>query len=289
MKIILDIVMFLIFVLLCVDLWRGSVDEHLLGMGILSNFMDFDHDLIYSITDFLPKFGFDFRNLLFSCFFAILLVGAVFKHPKFVFLDFKEKLKDCGLVLRVRMFSIVLFWIVPCFFCVFASILNGNSYFVKNTDYDATDGNVGLLTKEREISQIFTVSENINSLEELRVSFNTAERKNDCVIKIFVLDLDEDKVLFSEEYETYKFNNVIPTTFKLNGIEVFSDKKYSVNFKILAEEKENSLSINKTLPKKDRKYEHLRKLKAAYGGEFAVLDGKKQNYNLSLDLLGKKV
>ncbi len=286
---ILDTVMFLVFVLLCVNLWRGSVDEHLLEKGFLGNFFNFDANLIYSITDFIPGSGIDFCNWLFSCFFALLLAGAVFKHPKFTLLNFKEDLKDCGLVLRVRMASIVLFWVFPCIFCVFVSASTKNSFFVKNTNYVANNGSVGLLTKRRDISQIFTVPENINSLEELRVSFNTANRKNDCSIKISIVDLDENKTLFSEEYETYKFNNIIPTKFKLHGVRVLNGKRYSVNFKMLDEEKENALTINKTLSMGDKKYRDLRKLNVVYGGEFSVVDEGKQKFNLSLDLLGKYV
>ena len=283
---VLDSVMFFIFVVLCSSLWRGSVDERLMEKGIFNNFIDFNYDVTTSFSDFIPKFGNNFSNWLFSCFSALMLFGAVFKHPKYMN-SFKEKLTGCNLVLRFRLISIFLFWIVPCLFCVFSSSLKGSSFFVKNTEYLVIDGCIGPLTKNREVEQIFTVPENISSLNELRVSFNTSDKVVDSKLIIYLKDVEKDKILFSREYETYRFKNIIATKFNLGIIPVESGKKYSFVFKTLKEDMENMLTINKTKPFIDERYKHLNKLDIVYGGDCALIEKETKKYNLSLDILGR--
>ena len=283
---ILDSVIFLILVVLCCSLWRGSVDERLMEKGILSSFVDFNYDVTTSLSEFIPKIGTDFSNWLFSCFSALMLFGAVFKHPKYM-VNFKEKLKGCNSILRFRTASTFLFWIVPCLICVFLSVAKGQSFFVKNTEYLAVNGCVELSKKREVVEQIFTVPQGISSLEELRVSFNTADRVVDGKLLISLKDVENDRILFSEEYETYKFKNIIATKFKLGNIAVEPKRQYSFIFKLIDEDKEHILTINKTKLKTDKKYRDLKKLEIVYGGDYSVVDGENKNYNFSLDVIGK--
>ena len=281
---ILDGFLFLVFSILCVVLWRGSVDENLMFNGVLKYFIDFEYVLVSSMSDFCILCD---KDILFSCFSGILLFCTVLKHPKFTIKSFSENVADCGLALRFRLFSILLFWILPCFSCILISFIRNNEFLVRNTNYAICGGNVGALTQNRVIQQYFKVPSNIERIEELRVSFDTSDKSSDCVFLLTIRDVTKDAVLFRKEYDAYIFKNIIPTKFNVDGIYVNPKSVYSVSLSLKGSFFDDFVpTINRTVDFEDRKYKKVRKSKLAFGGEYAVIDGEEKPYNICMDIIG---
>lgn len=281
---ILDGFLFLVFSILCVVLWRGSVDENLMFNGVLKYFIDFEYVLVCSMSDFCILYD---KDILFSCFSGLLLFCTVLKHPKFTFKSFSENVVDCGLALRFRLCSILLFWILPCFSCIVISSIGGREFFVRNTDYSICGGNVGALTQNMVVQQYFKVPNNIEQIEELRVSFDTSEKSSDCIFLLTIKDVTKDAVLFHKEYDAYNFKHIVPTKFNIDGVYVNSKSVYSVNLSLKDKFFDDFVpTINRTVNFEDKKYKRVSKAKLAFGGEYAVIDGEGKPYNICMDIIG---
>ena len=280
-----DIVMFLVFIILCLNLWRGSVDESLMSKGILKTIIDYNTQITVEMKELFFLSGVDVSNLLFGCFSGLLLSGAVFKHPAFSAKRLNEAI-CCNFVLRLRMASILIFWVIPAFFCVIKSKYDGVEYFVKNSNFLLYDGSVGVLTKGRQIQQNFKIPDTISKIEQIRVSFTTEDKIYDGILEVSIKDLTNDVVLFKEEYETIKFKHVVPTKLDVGEIDVSSNNLYCLNKKKKKPDNKNIISINKTKNFDDEKYRQLREYGNVFGGELVVCDGEKKQFNLCLDILG---
>ena len=111
---LLDIFLMLFFICYVVNMWRAYLDAYLdaylLSNGIFNNLLDIDN------TSLLMKgiFG-DKNSFAYTFFSGLLLLNALFKHPKYDFDNINEDISDAIPYIRLRLVIGMMIFIIPCF------------------------------------------------------------------------------------------------------------------------------------------------------------------------------
>ena len=119
--ILLDLLLYIIFIVFVTNWWQGTVDQGLLKNGILKVFMDVN--LIGQNLMMKDLYILNNKNLLFSSFVPVLLVTVVFKHPKFLQKIEEVQIDNYIAYIRVRYILGILFFIVPSMVCLWYSLV----------------------------------------------------------------------------------------------------------------------------------------------------------------------
>lgn len=108
--ILLDIALMFSFIWFTVNTWTNHVDSYLLGRGIFSNIANPNyHPLISSILK-------DSNKISYTFFSAILLINALYKHPKFAMNNIQDDISDAIPLIRLRLLVGIMIFIIPAFF-----------------------------------------------------------------------------------------------------------------------------------------------------------------------------
>ncbi len=292
---IIDILLFLFFCLLGVTFFETHIDEWLMYFGLSNKFLDFKTEIIYGLKDvFFFLKDKNSYNLFFTLFSALLLVGAVFKHPKFTITRFNENFKRENGLFRLRFLSLVLFFVGPCVLCVLMSLASGEKYYFRNSNGYFYDVHNEPLNGDSVIEQHFKAPKNMTNLNELRVVFLknlSIERPINHELEISIEDICNNEVLFSEKYDTCDFKNEFPTKFKLGDVEIIPENEYVITFK-LNEGNSNPTGIMFKTTKKGPN-PGLDGKKSSLVGDFknqwyCIKGFSPKDNNLAYDLIGKK-
>ena len=108
--ILLDIFLMLFFVSIVVNVAPKHLDTYLLTKGIFNNILDIRN------SSLLMKSIFKDSNWLSYTFFSgLLLLNALFKHPKYDFENINEDISDAMPFIRLRLVIGMMIFIIPCF------------------------------------------------------------------------------------------------------------------------------------------------------------------------------
>ena len=108
--IILDIFLTLFFISFTVNTWTRHVDSYLLTRGIFGNILDIEKTSLLMKGIFVDK-----NSLSYTFFSGLLLLNAIFKHPKYAFDNINEDISDAMPFIRLRLIIGILIFIIPCF------------------------------------------------------------------------------------------------------------------------------------------------------------------------------
>ncbi len=233
---IVDIFLFLFLCLINITFYECNVDEKLIFRGILEKIIPFTTDVIYGLKDlFFFLKDRNSYNLFFTFFSALLLVGAVFKHPKHTITNFNENFQQENVVFRLRFLSVFLFFVGPCILCFLVSFFSGNKYYVRNDFIYFHDVYLEPLNGDSVIEQHFKAAKDMSSLNELRVTFFKdvmIDRPINHELEVLISDEKSKEILFKEKFNTCDFKSDLPTRFKLGDIKIIPEHVYKITFKL---------------------------------------------------------
>ena len=107
---ILDIFLMLFFTCYVVNIFPRYLDAHLLSNGVFNNI------LVKNNSSLPMKYIFKDSNWLAYTFFSgLLLLNALFKHPKYDFDNINEDISDAMPYIRLRLVIGMMIFIIPCF------------------------------------------------------------------------------------------------------------------------------------------------------------------------------
>lgn len=107
---LLDIFLMLFFTGFVVNTWERYLDSYSLLNGIFGNI------LYIKNSPTLMKDIFNDSNSLYYTFFSgLLLLNALFKHPKYDFDNINEDISDAMPYIRLRLIIGIMVYIIPCF------------------------------------------------------------------------------------------------------------------------------------------------------------------------------
>ena len=108
---ILDIFLMLFFTCHVVNIFPKYLDAYLLSNGIFNSILDVKNN-----SSLLMKSIFKDSNWLAYTFFSgLLLLNAIFKHPKYDFDNIDEDISDAMPFIRLRLVIGIMIFIIPCF------------------------------------------------------------------------------------------------------------------------------------------------------------------------------
>ncbi len=113
---LLDLVMMFCFVWFLAHLFPGNADQELLNGGLLRETIA-GRARVTLMRD-LPILSNTSLQIPYSVFSAVLLINALFKHPKYMISDLSEETHPQAGLLRLRFLAGIAIFLVPCMICL---------------------------------------------------------------------------------------------------------------------------------------------------------------------------
>lgn len=116
---IIDILMMLFFTVYTVNFWPDHVDQDLFSLGIFKHLIQ---GRINSVLTMRAIFRFQDLSFFYSAFSALVLVQALFKHPKYCTRLLSEPVDQFWPVVRIRFITGLSIFIVPAYICLYMTL-----------------------------------------------------------------------------------------------------------------------------------------------------------------------
>ena len=256
---IIDLLFMLFFVMFIVRTIPENVDQAMLNHGVLGRLVNGDIGTKRMMADMI---GFLPDELCLSLLTMIMLVYALFKHPKYLAEDLAAPVCAAGW-LRARFLLGVGFFVLPALLCLRAALKP--PYAGYQVKYRDADGAFPMAAVGDRISETFLARGDVLDLLQFRVYVNG--RSNDGYIKLTLKD-PEGTVLYEKDWETDSLVDGSILNAGINGLPLTKGSLYEAEFEITQANGDFLLSIP-TMALTDRERT-----------ETAVLDGKEQEYRL---------
>jgi hypothetical protein len=261
--IFLDILIMFFFVIITVNNFQYNVDQQMFTLGILKSFANRVNELPMSKI-FLINNG----SLMFSFLSGLLLINAIFKHPRFCLDDFSESIDKHWNLVRARFVIGVSIFVIPAFICLIGSqFLAVSSLTIGNSNLQVIP-----LKSKTSVLQVFIAK--TSTITKITVQIGTYQRVNNSKLKLILSDLETGKELYSNiisvpdliDNGTYKTN--------IKNLNVEKGKKYLVTYKASNTTSSDYIALYATTIDPDS------------NDSYAIVDGTKQNYDCDMGVYG---
>lgn len=257
---ILDLIFMLVYTIFNVQMIPNNVDQAMFNNGILRSFVNGNIGTELMMEDLIAKLD---KSLCLSILTMMMLVYAVFKHPKYCAQNPAQEVNCMGWM-RTRFIGGVAIFVVPAFVCLMAYFKAPYAGYKVENVYSQ----VQLCELGDEVSQTFCATG--NSIDKIRFVAGVNDRVNKGYVKLTVKDSD-DKILYEQDWETSGWLEDRIITANLNGVPTTPGEYYTAVFEVTQANGDYAVSIyrsedNVTGDKK----------------EIAEADGKKQSYQLEM-------
>lgn len=283
---LIEIFMFAVFVIYSAQAWLDGVDQHMLAKGIFKKLMspiDSDYGVPLSMSSFLHFGGVNFNFSLLS---GLFIFNLIFKHPKFCVekIDCSfEKIVSCWNMVRVRLFSIVGFWVVPTLFCLIVSMFS--PFFILKNSRSFRGEVFGVGLKNVNVNQIYVPNENFEISQfqllliksgEIPIEVNRNTKVDTGKIVISMFREEDGKNLFNKTFDVkLPTTRPGPVTCKIENTKLEAGKRYKISVNLSDELGRSVAYIGKTFGGFDE-------------SNHAEIDGHMQGYSYCIDVLGKR-
>jgi len=264
----LDIIMMLLFVMFTINYWPDYLDQNLFNLGLLQEMVAGKFGIGIQMNQIFLMKNLD---LIFSFFSAIVLVNAVFKHPSFCVADISESISKHWNAVRLRFIIGVLIFVIPAFIC-FMSSVNTKVPYINTLGQEVA--NIGPITEERQIAQVFTAEE--NTVSEITVKFGTYGRESQSEMEIILADNETEEILFEQGIQG---TSLVDNKFKkidLPDVPVEIGRTYKIELITTKSIDDSEITIYRTSDFDETNPKN-----------YAIVDEKKETYNLSINVYGK--
>lgn len=261
---VLDIFMMLVFTVYTVNIWPDHVDQELFSWGI---FGDYIYKYIGTKLTMREIFVITDMDMVGSLFTTLMIVAALFKHPKYCVANVSSGIDSCMSWIRVRFMGGLAIFLVPAVMCFvvaarppFVSLNTGQPYEVMFP-----------LIATR-MSQVFTAEKPVLD----RIDFKTATyaRENDVMIEVNLVEYESGNLIYSAALPAAEFEDNDWVVLETGRIPVQPGLQYRIDFNCYAGDAENCISLYRT--------EDRSKAEDA----FAIVREEAQDYNLCVRVFG---
>ena len=263
----LDILLMLFFVLFAVNAFPGVADETLLVNGILGEKLDNGIINKIQIKDLLIL---EDTAMALSFFTVLVLVIAVFKHPKdsAEVMDAEVAKGTMGFI-RGRFLGGIAIFLAPAALCLLAATRAPYVTMYTPKAYD----NVGYMITDRQQSEVFISTR--GELESVEFCIGTYNRDNDVDITVRIADASTGDILFEEVINVLEYGNYDWVYVDTNELKLTPGGTYRLDIVCLNEavDATNSITLFRT--------EDL----AGQTHGYAYIDGQRQEYHLCVKII----
>jgi len=260
----LDLMLMLCFVLYSVNSFSGIADETLLSNGILGFRLDKHMIGKMQIKDVLV---FKDSGITLTLFSVLLLIMAVFKHPKYAEDDFStDVVKGTVGFVRARFIAGIAIFIVPAFVCLVAAVRP--PYITLYTP--EISGNIGQMISNRQQSEVFIASK--GKLESISFCIGTYDRDNDVDITVRVVDASTEELMYKEVINAFYYDDCDWVKLDTSGVQLVPGGIYRLDIVCYDADDSNCITIYRT--------DDLEEQTNGY----AFIDGERQEYHLCVKI-----
>jgi len=262
----LDILLMLFFVLFAVNAFPGVADETLLVNGILGKKLANGVVNKVQIKDLLILKD---TALCLSFFTVLVLIVAVFKHPKDFAADKSEIKKGTVGFVRVRFICGVAIFLVPALLCLIAATRAPYVTMYTPKAYD----NVGYMITDRQQSEVFISTK--GELESVEFCIGTYNRDNEVDITVRIADASTGDILFEKVVNALDYDNYDWVYVDTDELRLTPGGTYRLDIVCLEDalDSGNSITLFRT--------EDL----AGQTHGYAFIDGERQEYHLCVKII----
>ena len=266
---IIQFLIMVFYILFTVNFWTDYIDQNMLAWGIFGDLLGgrIDTNLsvraIYKIQD---------RNMFYSIMSGLLLVSAIFKHPKYSLDDFSEPIdrSKWGWT-RFQFWGGMGFFLLPCAACFVVAL---HSPFLQcNTGVTATD-NVGMITQDNCVSQVFTAQG--EEVTEIKVYVGTCARVNLSDITLSIIDASTNEVIEEMSVKVDLFTDNAMNTIDIEDVQTTVGAQYILQFSSLSTNQDDAITIYRTADD------------TANPACYAINNGVNESYNLCIAIYGSR-
>ena len=260
---IVDILFMLFFTIFNVTMIPQNVDQEMFNYGIFSKMLDGEIGSKVLMSNIIGKID---PMICLSMITMIMLVYALFKHPKYCVDDFSANINCMGWI-RARFVIGVAIFVVPAFMCLYASQVG------TKPAYQVKENNSGVLIskKQDEVIQQFVSRGTV--IDQIQFPIIVNKRTNNADLKVTLREQSTGKELYSESLDASKWWDGKLIQISTGMISVQKDAIYEVVFEVEPREEECMLALqtNSLMLTKDER-------------EKAIVNGKEENIQVQMTI-----
>ena len=262
----LDIFMMLVFSIYTVNMWPDHVDQELFAWGI---FGDYIYKYIGTKLTMRELYGITDMDLMGSLFTTLLIVVALFKHPKYCTAKVNHSIDSCMGWIRARFVGGMAIFLIPAAICFIVAARAPFVYLNTGHSHDITNPLIGTT-----MSQVFTAEDDFISRIDFRVA--TYARENDIDLEIKLLEYETGNVIYSAVMDAAEFEDNDWVALKTGEIVVQAGEKYRIDFACPQANDTQCITLYRTEDKSETEDKDA----------FALVNGEQQDYNLCVRVFG---
>lgn len=261
---VLDIFMMLVYIIYTVNIWPDHVDQELFSWGI---FGDYIYRYIGTKLTMREIFVITDMDMVGSLFTTLMIVVALFKHPKYCSANVSNSVDSCMSWIRARFVGGLAIFLVPAIACFivaaqppYVSLNTGPLYAVE----------VPLIGTR--MSQTFIAEKAIVDRIDFKVA--TYARKNDVQIEVNLVEYESNNLIYTTTLSATEFEDNAWVKLETGKIPVQPGMTYRIDFNCYEGDGGNCISLYRT---EDRSWSE---------DTFAIVSEMPQDYNLCVRVFG---
>ncbi|MDE7313115.1 MAG: glycosyltransferase 87 family protein [Eubacterium sp.] len=266
---LLDLLMMAAFTLFVVNIWKRACDQNLFYQGIFARYIS-DISQNVTMSDLLVIKDVDF---IFSIWAALLLLYVVFLHPKRMCMPKDVCKKFQKGILRFRYIGGCCIFIVPSIAAMVMNMMLPDVIYVSSEEISEI---VGVMQETDVYEQVFTAEK--ETVTGIAIDIGTYMKENNSILKCELVDKNTESVLNELEIDTSELidNQYIQFEFE-NPSYVVLGSQYAVRVSSSRILPEDTFTLYRMEEKPDD--EQMM--------SYAIINGEKKNYDLSIMVYGK--
>ena len=268
---IIDLLFMGFFVVFLVQMTPNNVDQAMINKGVLGGLVDGNIGEKLTMADIIGRLD---RSLCISAISMIMLVYAVFKHPKYCLTD-RSQMEECMGWMRTRFLLGTAMFVVPAFLCLAAALRPPYAGYEVTQSVDPEVTTMVSLTEVGDrVSQRFCSTG--TSLDQLQFRVYVHDQINNGWLKLTLKKCaetkdGEDEVLYETAWKADSWYDGERVKVGFGGLPMEEGAYYEAEFSLLGAAGDVELSIGT--------YEGN---KTGDAKEYASYQGKKTEYQLQM-------
>lgn len=261
--IVIDIIFMLLYTMFNVIMIPENVDQAMINNGIFKFLVNKNLGTEVTMAEIM---GVVEPDLLLSMLTMIMLVYALFKHPKYCCSDMRIGGDDCMGWIRTRLIGGTAIFVIPAMMCLVA-------YFTAPFEVFGTKSIHGFIKELQygdEISQVF-LSEG-TSVDKIQYQIVINGQNNAEELQVSLRDYETGEVLYTQVENTSGWRELEIINVETGGVEVEAGHYYEIVFQLEEPSDENTLNLGYTLDGTENE------------NEYACINGERQEYNVRLNI-----
>lgn len=263
---IIDLLLMGLFVVFLVQMVPNNVDQAMINKGVLGGLVDGEIGTKLTMADLVGRLD---RTLCVSAISMIMLVYAVFKHPRYCLSDMSQ-MTECMGWMRTRFLCGVGFFVIPAFVCLAAAMRPPYAGYQVGGDTSFT-----LLDLEETgdtFSQRFRSTG--TKLDQIQFNVYVNNQINDGYLKLTLKECaldprEEDRILYEMAWNTDSWYDGERVKADFGGFAVEEGRYYEVQFEIQAAYGDYRLSLP-----------YCESNVTGDSEEYVLVDGRRKDYQM---------